>query len=126
MNADNNTNREEMLALVDAEASKDRLFKRLGILGWSISMVSLVAFGIITFNKFQVYLHYAKERGVQGIEAWDSIVPFLAALGGIGLLIAVLAAVGMFIRMRTASMKQLSLRLANIEELVIRAASNQD
>jgi hypothetical protein len=115
----------EFLSSMDAKSSHDRYFKRLGIAGWSMATVAIIAFGIVSLQKFVSYWRFASDSPIGKREALNELVPFLGALAGVGILIALFAGVALMMRARSASLKQISQRLSVLEDLIVRSSDDQ-
>ena len=111
-----------MLALMDTQTHHDRYFKRLGVAGWCIAIVAMIAYGAVSLIKFLSYWQYAGDSAEAMQEAVNQLVPFLGAMGGIGILVALLGAAALMMRTRSASLKQISLRLTNLEDMFLRSS----
>lgn len=110
---------------IEAEQRDDRLFRRLTIVGWSVTgtfVLMLVAFGI-------VQLRFAMKMAVPGMIPFGAmlptLVPVVLAIGAFCALAATLATIGLFLRMRTAPLQEIQLRLAALEDMLVQTASTR-
>jgi len=109
-----------MLTLMDAQVQHDKYFRRLGVAGWAIATLAMLGYAVVSFLRFMAFWEYAGNSGAAFHSALGLLVPFLAALGGIGILLALLAATALVMRARSASLKEISRRLTNLEDMVLR------
>lgn len=114
---------EQFFNSMNTQVVHDRYFKRLGVAGWAIATVAMVMYGMVSFQKFMQFWTHAGDSPYAMQEALNQLVPFLGALGGVGVLLAVLAASALIMRTRSASLNQLSQRLTNIEEIIIQSSN---
>lgn len=114
-----------LLSLMDAQIHHDRYFKRLGIVGWSIATLAMLAYGVVSLLTFLSYWEHAGDSAEAFQTAITKLVPFLAAMGGVGILVALLSATALIMRARSASLKQISQRLTNLEDLVLRSTEER-
>jgi hypothetical protein len=106
------------LEIVARERRRDRIVRRVSVVAWAATVVTVLIFGSIVVLRM---IHVAQLVAVGAVRyeaLWHSAVPLIAVLGVLSLIVAVLATVAMFLRLRTATLVEIQLRLAALEAML--------
>ncbi|HUK32407.1 MAG TPA: hypothetical protein VLV86_00765 [Vicinamibacterales bacterium] len=105
-------------AEIDKGKRVDRFIKRVSIAAWSITLVVLVIFAVMTGASVAQFVTAASHGTLPWSIALGAATPFILTVGALAVLIATLSTVMIFLRMRTASLAEIQLRLAALENML--------
>jgi hypothetical protein len=105
-------------AEIDKGKRMDRFIKRVSIAAWSITLVILVIFAVMTGASVAQFVMAASNGTLPWSIALGTAMPFILTVGALAVLIATLSTVMIFLRMRTASLAEIQLRLAALEDML--------
>ncbi|HEX8724997.1 MAG TPA: hypothetical protein VF737_06390 [Gemmatimonadaceae bacterium] len=103
---------------IEQNKRTDRFIRRIGIVGWSVTVLALLGYGIIVGFQVANLVKLGAVGAVSGLMIGGALTPLIVVVGLLALLIAVLATIGSFVRMRTTNLAEIQLRLAALEELL--------
>ncbi len=118
MNKVKESAKDHVWTVIEKEKKRDFMIKLISKIAWSITLLIVIGFLVITvfdFSKAMTQYH-------SGMVPYKFVIvtlePFFLMLGGLSLLIAILATVGMFLRLRTTTLLEIQQRLANLEGMI--------
>lgn len=119
MNANSQSSRDRIWAMIDEERRRDDSLRRISKIAWIVTIALVVGYGVLT----AVQIAQIMQSGFAGLFPFSMtltmIRPLLMVLGGLSVLVATLTTIGTFVRTRTTSLHELQLRLATLEELLV-------
>ena len=109
----------EIWNLVQEEKKRDKKVVLVSKIAWSVTGLSVVAFGMIQVSHFVRYLDLVAEGVGSMNQLFANLMPLVAVIGVIGLIVAILATAGIFLRLRTSSLQEIQVRLAALEQMFV-------
>ena len=105
----------QLSEVMQIEASRDRLVKRVSIAAWGVTLLVVLMFGGIIGVRVarMIELYQLGVADMNSVQA--SFIPLLGVVGVTSLLLALVSTAAVFMRFRTASLGDIQLRLASLE-----------
>ena len=105
-------------AAIAEEKRRDASIRRIGKIAWSVTLLVIVAYAVITGATVWQFLRLMNVGAMSWPAVLASITPFVQIVLALCVLVATLSTIAVFLRLRTASLSEIQLRLAALEEML--------
>jgi len=118
---------ERVWTAIDQEKRRDRLLRRISIVAWSVTLVIVLLFSLVSGLAVASMVRTAMIGALPWLSVAGIAYPLVIVLGTVSLSVATLSTIGIFLRHRAASLTDIQLRLAALEDmLTARDATNEN